>query len=186
MTLRVGRRNVVTLADILPDSGPIRMLIIGKTPAPVSVRVGHYFQGLQGCFMWSELRAFGLLDAPNDAYDDDALVRHDYGITDIVKVPRGFGSEPEPEEYGDGWPAVAAIIARLEPAITFWVYKRALDNVLRHAFGHRRKAAYGFNSSLNRLFGASVFAFGMIGTPCTRDERIRGMRALKRRLSQEH
>lgn len=37
--------SVLTLADILPERPGLRMLIVGKTPAPVSVKVGHYFRG---------------------------------------------------------------------------------------------------------------------------------------------
>jgi hypothetical protein len=161
----------------------MRMLIVGKMPATVSVNAGHYFQGRHGSFLWSELRGQKILQCDAD-YEDDCLLANGLGITDVVKVPRDFGQEPSPREYGDGWPAVAETIERLKPAVTFWPHKGALDNVLRHAFGLSRKARYGFNPSLNRSIGASVFVFGMIGTRCSAEERIRGMRALRRRLGE--
>lgn len=158
------------------------MLIIGKTPTPVSVNAGHYFQGRQGTFMWSQLRSFRILDAAEDEFEDDALIRNGYGITDVVKVPREFGSEPMPIDYAQGWPLVARLIDHLRPEVTFWPYKGALDRVLKHCFGRRQRAAYGFNPVLNRCIGASVFVFGMQGTPCSAEARIAGLGALRRRL----
>lgn len=180
--IRIGRRTTLTLGDILPEEGPMRMLIVGKTPALVSVAAGHYFQGTHGQFMWSELRRYGLLVPQDEEWEDDALVRHGFGITDVVKFPRTFGSEPEPEEYGRGWPAAAAIIERLRPSILFWPYKGALDKVLRHAFGLHTKAVYGFNPTLRARMGSQVFAFGMIGTPCRREVREASMSQLQRAL----
>lgn len=182
MRIRVGRRTVTSLRDLLPDHGPVRMLIVGKTPAQVSVDAGHYFQGRHGEFLWGELKRHGLLRLDADEYEDEALVRHGYGITDIVKVPRAAGDEPTTAEYRAGWPAVAEIMKRLEPAVLFWPYKGALDAVLSGEFGRREKAVYGFNPRLNRLFEARVFAFGMPGTPCRRETREASMRRLRRYL----
>lgn len=178
--IRVGRRTVITLRDLVPERGPIRMLIIGKTPLPESVEAGHYFQGSHGQFLWGELRRYGLLRTHDGECEDDALIRHGYGITDVVKAPRASGDEPSAVQYRAGWPAVAAIIERLEPELLFWPYKGALDTVVRRVFGLREKARYGFNPKLNRLFGARVFAFGMPGTPCRSETREASMRQLRR------
>ena len=43
VTLRVGGRDVETLADLPPLRN--RLLFIGLNPSPVSVEAGHYHQG---------------------------------------------------------------------------------------------------------------------------------------------
>lgn len=47
-TIIIDEKSHNTLADILPDEGHLKILFIAKTPAPVSVNIGHYFQGRQG------------------------------------------------------------------------------------------------------------------------------------------
>ncbi len=182
--IQVGRRSVLTLADVLPEKAPMRMLIIGKTPAPGSVKAGHYFQGRQGRFLWNELKAFHILEVADEEFEDDALVRQGFGVTDVAKIPRNAGSEPGRREYQDGWAVVATTIDRLTPDLLFWPYKRTLDSVLRVALRDPRPTRYGFNPNLNRTFGRGVFVFGMMGTPCPTELRIRTMTALRRRLRQ--
>lgn len=177
-TIRVGDRHVETLADILPRSAPIRMLIVAKTPAPVSVAAGHYFQGQQGRMFWNRLRDYGLLEAPAGSFQDDALIAHGYGLTDIVKVPRDYGSEPSNEEYREGTDRILELAARLQPQVLLFVYKRVLDQILRVAFDHPSKASYGFNPELDPHFGCRVFVFPMPGTPCTSAQAIASMSQL--------
>lgn len=165
--MRAGGRNVVTLADVLPASGPLKMLMIAKTPALTSVAAGHYFQGRQGRMLWNRLREYGLLSVPPGVFEDDALVAHGYGLTDIVKVPRDYGSEPSDDEYRVGVQRVLRLVAELQPRVLFFVYKRVLDQVLRLAFKQSSKASYGFNPALQGRFGCRVFVFPMPGTPCT-------------------
>ena len=87
-------RRVPTLADILPERGPLRMLIVGKTPSPASVEAGHYFEGRMGRGLWKRLDEAGLLCAPPGGFADELLVEHGFGVTDLCKVPRPFGDEP--------------------------------------------------------------------------------------------
>ena len=44
-----------TLEDILPKKPGLEILFIAKTPAPVSVSAGHYFQGKHGRMFWNKL-----------------------------------------------------------------------------------------------------------------------------------
>ena len=165
----VNGTRVTALADILPNRGPLKMLIVAKTPAPVSVAAGHYFQGSQGTAFWNRLTEHGILAVPSGKFHDEALLKHGYGLTDVVKVPRGFGNEPSDEEYRQGVPRILKLVADLRPTVLMLVYKRVLDNVLRLGFGRRAKSVYGFNPRFDPLFGARVFVFPMPGTPCTRE-----------------
>ena len=88
ITTIVNGRKADTLADILPDKGKLNILMIAKTPAPVSVKAGHYFQGQQGKMLWNRLAEYGILKYPSGEFPDDYLLLNKIGITDIVKVPR--------------------------------------------------------------------------------------------------
>ena len=180
--IEVAGKRHRTLADILPRRGPLKMLIVAKTPAPVSVAAGHYFQGKQGQMFWNRLREYGLLAVPYGAQPDDSLLAHGYGLTDIVKVPRAYGSEPSDEEYREGLPRILDLIESLRPRVVMFVYKRVLDNVLKFGFGHSRKSKYGFNPELDSRFDSRVFVFPMPGTPCTSAKAVSAMSALAKLL----
>lgn len=181
-TIEVEGRSVKTLSDILPLTGPMKMLIVAKTPAPISVEVGHYFQGRQGTMLWNKLKEYSLLSVPHGKYEDEVLLDHNYGITDIVKVPRSFGNEPSDAEYKAGLERILGLISKLEPTVLFFVYKRVLDQILLLGHGRVQRASYGFNPNLEAWFGCQVFVFPMPGTPATTEESVRGMTALKRVL----
>lgn len=175
--------TVTTLADILPEHPPMRMLIVGKAPSLVSVEKGHYFQGPQGRLFWGRLEEAGILQRENGLFHDELLVGQGFGVTDIAKLPLPFGQEPTPDEYREGWRRVEAVVARLHPQILTFVYKGALDAVLRNSFGWKHTAHYGFNEDLLRTFGRRVFAFPLPGTPCTRGVAVKAMAALKTELA---
>ena len=156
----------------------MKLLMIAKTPAMVSVEAGHYFQGRQGRMLWNRLIEYGLLDVPQGNFEDDALLANGYGLTDIVKVPRDYGSEPSDDEYREGLARILRLVAQLQPQVLMFVYKRVLDQILRFSFGQREKAHYGFNDELTEHFNARVFVFPMPGTPCTSGEAVKAMTEL--------
>ena len=168
ITIEVNSQPVLTLADILPAAGPMQMLIVGKTPAPVSVEAGHYFQGRQGTRLKNMLQQAGLLHVPAGMQMDDVVLRQGYGITDLVKVPHHPGVEPSVDEYQAGIDRMMAIIDCLAPHVLCFVYKRALNRLLAVRFNHLHKSKYGFNPDLDQYFASRVFVFPMPGTPCTK------------------
>jgi double-stranded uracil-DNA glycosylase len=173
--IEIAGAPVVTLADILPDSGPLRLLFVGKTPSPASVEAGHYFQGRMGRGLWTRLDEAGVLHAPPGEFPDDLLLAQGYGVTDICKLPRPFGDEPGEREYVEGWERVNDLVATLRPRILTFVYKGALDKVLRYCYGWEHKSGYGFNDDLMRTFGRRVFAVPLPGVACTAREARRHM-----------
>jgi TDG/mug DNA glycosylase family protein len=162
ITIFVEGQEILTLQDILPATLGIRVLFVGKTPAPCSVEAGHYFQGKQGATFWSILKKRGLL-APTTEFEDDSLLGHGYGLTDIVKVPHAFGVEPSDQEYMDGSSRILKLIRIHRPKVLVFVYKKVLDKIIRLQFTIERKSIYGFNQSLETHFGARVFAFPLPG-----------------------
>lgn len=151
-----------TFEDILPkdSNATLNMLIVGKTPSPDSVKIGHYFQGKQGMSMWHKLEEYGVLEKRTE-YHDDSLLYYGIGITDIVKVPRLTGHEPSLLEYTEGKERIMEIICQFKPKVVFFVYKP----VLKHLVPFLSKINYGFNDHLKDKFnGCRPFLFPMPGT----------------------
>lgn len=178
MTITVGGQDVQTLRDILPTRPGLEVLFVAKKPAPVSVAAGHYFQGAQGKMFWNRLKEYGLFN-PTTQFEDDSLLDHGFGITNLVKVPSAYGNEPSPDEYAEGMDRILELIRVHHPRVVVFVYKRVLDNLLRYRFGVREKSEYGFNAGLSVHFsGAGVFAFPLPGTPCNAARAVVAMREL--------
>lgn len=177
--ITLNGRKVLTLEDILPNKPGLKVLFIAKTPAPKSVVAGHYFQGRQGQMFWRRLQEYNILPYCFGAYEDDKLLENGYGLTDIVKVPRDFGDEPSDADYISGTERIMDLIKLHKPKVIVFVYKRVLDQILKHKFHLGNKADYGFNPGLEKLFGCKVFVFPMPGTPCTSVQATQAMTELK-------
>ncbi|MFP5041775.1 uracil-DNA glycosylase family protein [Parasediminibacterium sp. JCM 36343] len=180
--INVDKKEYYSLADILPDNGNLDILFIAKTPATISVGVGHYFQGKQGTMFWNRLSDYGILKVPNNDFADNYLLENNYGITDIVKVPRDYGNEPTSEEYRQGLQRILLIIEKFNPKVIIFVYKAVLDKIIKLNFNVNTKSNYGFNPQLEKYFNSRVFAFPMPGTPCKSEEAIKSMTMLKQVL----
>jgi G:T/U-mismatch repair DNA glycosylase len=174
ITITVNGREFQTLRDLLPDSPGLNILFVAKTPTPESVQKGHYFQGKQGRSFWKMLKQYGMLK-PATEFEDDVLLRHRYGLTDIAKMPRPFGHEPLPEEYRTGAHRILELIRVHTPKVTVFVYKRVLDKIIEFEFGITDRSTYGFNRDLEHYFGGRVFAFPLPATNCTREQSTAAM-----------
>lgn len=76
--------TVVTLADLLRRG--LHAVVVGINPAPVSVAVGHYYQGRFGQHFFKLLSRGGLLPS-GEGFDDDRAFAAGVGFTDVVKRP---------------------------------------------------------------------------------------------------
>lgn len=169
-----------TLKDIFPKTKiPLKILFIAKTPVLKSVEIGHYFQGQQGQFFWSQLREYEILKFKANTFEDENLLDNNCGFTDIVKIPRNFGNEPTAEEYKAGLERILKNIEDYQPKVIVFVYKKVLDNILKYGFGVKEKSVYGVNADLKKKFKSQVFVFPMSGTPCTRTQKLQAMEDLK-------
>lgn len=167
--LNVEGKKIETLSDILPNKPGLKILFIAKTPLPKSVESGHYFQGTQGTMLWNKLARYDILKVPDGEYHDEYLLKFGFGITDIVKVPRAYGSEPSADEYQEGMHRILELIKLHEPKILFFVYKGVLDKIMKYKFKCSQKSEYGFNDNLYPFFSSNVFVFPMPGTPCKKE-----------------
>lgn len=181
--IRVNGKSYRTLRDLLPKRPGLRALIVGKTPAPISVTAGHYFQGRQGAHFWKALVEQGILK-PTTEFEDDSLLAHGYGITDVVKVPREFGNEPTDEDYKAGGSRILELIHLHQPRTVIFVYKKVLDQLLKQTIGKPIRTRYGFNQQCTGLVGARVFAVPLPGVGgCSKQDIDRAMDELAQCLS---
>lgn len=182
-TISVNGQKHDTLKDILPDTvKQLDILFIAKTPATKSVNAGHYFQGRQGQMFWNRLKEYGVLSVRPHTFEDENLIANNYGLTDIVKIPRDYGNEPSADEYKAGLDRILNTIKTFKPKVIVFVYKKVLDNILRYGFGLTPLTQYGFNKDLVNLFGSKVFVFPMPGTPCTTNQAVIAMTDLQKAL----
>ena len=177
--IKIDGKEIETLSDIIPNNKTLKILFIAKTPALKSVEIGHYFQGRQGKSFWNRLIEYNILNAKPGTFEDENLIEHNYGITDIVKIPRNYGDEPSDYEYINGLKRIQKIIKKNKPEIIIFVYKRVLDKILKYVYPIKIKSKYGFNENLENFFGAKIFVFPMNGTPCPKSDIIKYMNELK-------
>ena len=180
--INVDGKEIETLAGILPEIPKFEILFIAKTPAPVSVEAGHYFQGIQGKMFWNKLARYNILNVADGEYEDNHLLENSYGITDIVKVPRSYGNEPSDGEYKEGLKRILDLIKLHKPKVICFVYKKVLDQIIKLSFKRNQKSLYGFNPELEKDFGTKVLVFPMPGTPCKSDLAHTSMTSLKELL----
>ena len=176
--ININGEEHITLKDILPNKPGLKILFVAKTPAPISVSAGHYFQGTQGSMFWNKLKEFKIINVPYGEFEDEYLLENQYGITDIVKKPRGYGNEPSDEEYRAGLSNILNLIKLHKPKVIVFVYKKVLDQILKFGFKIYQKSKYGFNIELEKHFDSKVFVFPMPGTPCRREDAHDAMQKL--------
>lgn len=116
-------KNIVTLCDLLPP-GP-RAICVGINPAPISVEVGHYFQGTLGRRFFGRLRLAGILSDSSNQFEDDALVAVGIGFTDIVKRPTKSASEVTAEERRHGARRLATKLVNVNAPVLIFPFKDA-------------------------------------------------------------
>lgn len=127
ITLRIGEREVQTLADLAPAPG--RLLFVGLNPSPASVEAGHYHQGASGRPFWKHVIAAGILPRGTPvATADDALSALGHGLTDLYKDPTMRDLAPDDvlrAGVGHLWQRVAL----WRPAAIVLLYRRAAEAV---------------------------------------------------------
>jgi double-stranded uracil-DNA glycosylase len=114
--------EVETLADLL-DPGQ-RVVCIGINPSPVSVAVGHYYQGTLGKRFWGRLQSAGLLPRELTGFEDDAAFAEGIGFTDIIKRPSPRANELTPAEYQHGEEGIRAKLDQNEPGLIIFTFKK--------------------------------------------------------------
>lgn len=132
MTVRIGHRarawwlgkRIWTLEDVIPPH-PLA-ICVGLNPAPLSVAVGHYYQGELGKRFYERLHSAGLL--PTDpGWEDDAGARAGTGFTDVVKRPTARAQDIRQDDYEFGRALLERKLAEARPSLVIFASKQAAE-----------------------------------------------------------
>lgn len=140
--------SIETLADLWPRAP--KAVIVGINPAPVSVSIGHYYQGRMGQALFRRLREAEVLGQATHGYEDDHAVAAGIGFTDVVKRPTISASEVGREEVRVGTEALEQKLGERSVPLVIFSFKQAATTLLGNFKGN------GFLSD-HTLGGASVF-----------------------------
>lgn len=140
--------TVSTLADLLRPG--LRAVTIGINPAPLSVQIGHYYQGRAGQTFYRRLDSVGLLP-PGTSFEDDRLFAAGFGFTDVVKRPTPNAKAVTAEELSHGRSLLETRLEDIEAPLVIFVFKRAATALVGAFDGH------GLLPPTRSLFGSRVF-----------------------------
>ena len=142
----------VTLPDYLQEG--LAIVFVGLNPSEYSVKVGRYFANPRNRF-WAALNGSGLLDRQVTLEDDDSLVDHGIGFTDVVKRPTRQGSGLNTGDYRRWAPVLKDKLLKYEPLITCFHGVMGYAAYLKHAEGITDKPHLGRQT--NSIGGSQVF-----------------------------
>lgn len=114
---------VETLADLFPRAP--RAICVGINPAPISVQIGHYYQGTLGKRFFGRLRQAGVLRSSTVEFEDDVLLEDGIGFTDIVKRPTPRADLVSAEERRYGSELLAKKLAEARSPVLIFPFKDA-------------------------------------------------------------
>ena len=172
MSGRVGHRVrarwlgkwIWTLEDVIPPD-PVAVCV-GVNPAPLSVAVGHYYQGELGKRLYERLRWAGLLPT-EPGWEDDVGAGAGVGFTDLVKRPTARAEDVRQEDYAFGRALLERKLAEARPRLVIFTFKRAAEKFFGDFEGN------GFVRGL-KIGSARVFVM-----PGPTEERARAQRTVR-------
>ena len=94
----------------------VRVLFVGINPGVRSATTGHHFAGYSNRF-WKLLHESGLVPEPIGWEQDGRLPEWGFGITNLIARPSPGIDDLRPQEYVEGWKALAAKVRRYKPQI---------------------------------------------------------------------
>lgn len=144
--------DIETLEDLWPVDP--RAMIIGINPAPVSVSVGHYYQGSLGQTLFRRLRAAGILPNSTGQYEDDQAVKAGVGFSDVVKRPTPRADEIRKNELLYGKAMLEEKLAARPVPLVIFAFKKSATTLL---------GSFEGNGLLNGLTLAGSEVFVMPG-----------------------
>jgi len=141
MSPRVGHRArtrwlgkwIWTLEDVIPPD-PLAVCV-GVNPAPLSVAVGHYYQGDLGKRFYERLRWVGLLPT-EPGWEDDAGASAGVGFTNIVKRPTARAEDVHQDDYEFGRALLVKKLAEVRPRLVIFTFKRAAEKFFGNIEGN--------------------------------------------------
>lgn len=152
--------QIVTLADLLRPG--LQSVVVGINPSPVSVAVGHYYQGQIGQRFFKRLDSAGVIDLSVAGLEDDVAFAAGIGFTDVVKRPTARADALRPGELEHGRELLEAKLAHLQVPRVVFTFKGGAEALLGKLSGH------GLMPDVT-LAGAEVF---VMPGPMERTDRV--------------
>ena len=122
-----------TVADVIaPD---LSVLFCGINPGLYTAAIGHHF-GRPGNRFWPALHRAGFTDRQLDPSEERELLRHGWGITNVVARATATADEVSAEELAAGGRRLAGKVRELRPR---WLAILGVG-AYRTAFGRPRAA----------------------------------------------
>jgi TDG/mug DNA glycosylase family protein len=115
--------EVETLEDLLRPG--LLAVCVGINPSPVSVEVGHYYQGRLGKLFFARLQEAGLIDSAASGREDDVAFESGVGFTDIVKRPTARADDLTKEDYSHGKDQLLAKLNQFQPGLIIFTFKKS-------------------------------------------------------------
>jgi len=141
----------LTLRDVLPKNP--RAVIVGLNPSPVSVALGHYYQGQVGQRQLRRLASAGLFElADGTRTFEDAALAAGVGFTDIIKRPTVGEKDLAAGELEHGRGLLADKLGALGVPLVVCVFRHPVEALL----GRKAAGAPGLQDSRTE-WGAQVF-----------------------------
>lgn len=166
--------EVETLEDLLRDG--LRAVTVGINPAPVSVAVGHYYQGRYGQRFFHRLTLAGLVP-DGDGFEDDRAFAAGIGFTDVVKRATVGAGEVSGAELKHGREILEAKLTKLAVPLVIFVFKKSAQTLL----GPLPSGFYGLVPR-RRLGAARLFV--MPGPTAPRETEADAVQKLRRAAAQ--
>ena len=94
----------------------LKVLFVGINPGLYSGAVGHHF-ARPGNRFWPALHKAGFTDQQLSPFAERDLLKHGYGITNIVNVSTAAADELDPQELASGGKRLVAKIRRYRPRV---------------------------------------------------------------------
>jgi double-stranded uracil-DNA glycosylase len=110
--------RALTVPDVLPgpDDPPLRVLFCGINPGLVSAATGHHF-ARPGNRFWPALHAAGITPRRLAPAEDEQLLEHGVGVTNLCARPTREAAELTAEELREGAAALDALVAEHAPGL---------------------------------------------------------------------
>lgn len=108
----------------------LRVLFCGINPGLYTAAVGHHF-ARPGNRFWPALHAAGFTDRLLSPFEEHELLKHKYGITNVVERATATAAELSMEEYVEGGRLLEAKVRRYRPVflavLGVGAYRTAFD-----------------------------------------------------------
>jgi TDG/mug DNA glycosylase family protein len=171
----------------LPDKIPAELhtLFVGINPAVRSAQVGHYYAHPTNAF-WRLVSQSGLTPRAVTTKDDDWMVQHGFGFTDVAKRPTANAGDLELQEFDAARERLAQLVIRLRPKTIIFVSKISARAFLQA--GASQEIEYGRQAE--PFHGATVWFLpstsGQSNGHTTFEEKLAAFTLLAKHVSTYH